>query len=61
MVKLFNKVIKEEKEEKKESKESKRLYLKSGETIKLVKGETPHYDRTEAPPGIMVGKVKKFV
>ena len=41
--------------------ESKRLHLESGEKIKQVKGDSPAYDKTEAPPGIMVGKVKKFV
>ena len=49
---------KEEKVE--EKKQAKRYHLEAGEKIKLAKGDTPVHDRTEAPPGIMVGKAPKF-
>ena len=48
-------------EERVEQKEArKRYHLEAGETVKLTTKDTPHYDRTEAPPGIMVGKKPKF-
>ena len=48
------------KEEKDEVKEDKKWFLKAGEKIKQVKGDSAAHDKTEAPPGIMVGKGPKF-
>lgn len=43
-------------------KKEARLHLLPGEKVKLAKGdESPHYDRTEAVPGVQVGKSPKFV
>lgn len=36
-------------------------HLEEGEKVKLAKGDSPHYDKTEAAPGIMVGKSPKYV
>lgn len=52
---------KPEPEETKVESKTNKLILGEGEKIKQAKGDTPHYDRTEAPPGIMVGKGPKFI
>lgn len=55
-------MAKEEKKEVKAEVKEDRHYLKQGEKVRLAKGsESPHYDRTEAVPGIQVGKSPKFV
>ena len=60
MAKGFGKSGKTVEERVEQKEQRKRYHLEAGEKIQLAKQETPHYDRTEAPPGIMVGKKAKY-
>lgn len=49
-----------EKKQVKSEPKPKSFHLEPGQKVKEAKGDSPHYDKTEAAPGIFVGRGPKF-